>query len=81
MYFRFVAAVLLVVAAALLGVALEKRILALNRTLTLQQYRREQLEEQRVRLRFEMQRLGAPGRLIDEIDSGRIALELDRTAR
>jgi hypothetical protein len=81
MYFRFVAAVLLVVAAALFGVALEKRILALNRALTLQQYRADQLEEQHARLRFEMQRLGAPARLIDEIDSGRIALDLDRTER
>jgi hypothetical protein len=81
MYFRFVAAVLLVVVAALFGVALEKRILTLNRALTLQQYRTDQLEEHRVRLRLEMQQLGAPARLIDEIDSGRIALELDRTAR
>lgn len=75
MFFRFVFALLLVVAVSLLGVALEKRILALKRATALQQYRAEQLDEQGIRLRLRTQQLGAPARLIEDIDTGRIDLQ------
>ena len=62
MFFRFGAAVALIVAVSLLGIALEKRTLALRRAISLQTYRAEQLEERRVQLRLRCEQLGAPGR-------------------
>lgn len=76
MFFRFGAAVVLVVLIALLGIAIEKRNLSLRRSISLQDYRREQFLEQRARLRLQTEQLGAPGRLLDEVEAGRIPLEI-----
>ena len=78
MFFRFGTALVLVVIVSLLGIALEKRILSLKRTISLQHYRFEQLHEQRAHLRVRSEQLGAPGRLIDAIEAGVVELELAR---
>jgi hypothetical protein len=74
MFFRFGAAMLLVVAVSLLGIAVEKRSLALKRTISLQLYRAEQLRERCVRLRLRCEELGAPARLVQELESGQLDL-------
>ena len=76
MFFRFGAAVLLVVAVSLLGIALEKRNLSLRRTTSLQLYRAEQLQERCVRLRLQCEQLGAPARLMQVIEDGRLEFTL-----
>lgn len=68
MFFRFGAAVALIVAVSLLGIALEKRALALKRAISLQTYRAEQLEERRVQLRLRCGQLGAPARLLESVE-------------
>jgi len=68
MFFRFGAAVALIVAVSLLGIALEKRTLALKRSISLQTYRAAQLEERRVQLRLRCEQLGAPGRLLESLE-------------
>jgi hypothetical protein len=78
MFFRFGTAVVLIVIVSLLGIALEKRILSVKRTISLQHYRFEQLHEQRNRLRVRSEQLGAPSRLIDAIEGGSVELELVR---
>lgn len=67
MFFRFGAALLLVVIVALSGTALETQNLALKRSLSQQQYRMEVLLETQTRLRLETQRLGAPAKLFDAL--------------
>jgi hypothetical protein len=69
MFFRFGAAVALIVAVSLLGIALEKRTLALRRAISLQTYRAEQLDERRVQLRLRCEQLGAPGRLLESLET------------
>lgn len=69
MFFRFGAAVTLVVAVSLLGIALEKRALSLKRAISLQSYRAAQLEERRVQLRLRCEHLGAPARLLESLES------------
>jgi len=72
MFFRFGAAVLLIVVVSLLGIALEKRTLSLKRAITLQTYRAEQLQERCARLRLQCEQLGAPARLMQAIEDGRL---------
>lgn len=67
MFFRFGAALLLVVLVALIGAMLETQNLALKRSLSQQQYRMEVLQETQVRLRLESQRLGTPARLFEAL--------------
>jgi hypothetical protein len=76
MFFRFGAAVLLVVVVSLLGIALEKRTLTLKRTISLQLYRTEQLQERCVRLRLRSEELGAPARLMEAIEAGQLDVKL-----
>jgi len=78
MFFRFGAALVLVVIVSLLGIALEKRILSLKRTISLQHYRCEQLREQRAQLGVRSEQLGAPARLIQAVEGGAVELELAR---
>lgn len=78
MFFRFGTALVMVVIVSLLSIALEKRILSVKRTISLQHYRFEQLHEQRNRLRVRSEQLGAPSRLIDAIEDGSVELELVR---
>jgi hypothetical protein len=74
MFFRFAMAVALIVGVSLCGVALEKRTLSLQRAISLQHYRAEQLDEQRVRLRLHCEELGAPVRLLEMVESGRLTV-------
>lgn len=76
MFFRFGTALVLVVIVSLLGIALEKRILSLKRTISLQHYRFEQLHEQQAQLRVRSEQSGAPARLIEAIEGGAVELEL-----
>lgn len=74
MFFRFGAALMLVVSVALAGTALETQNLSLKRSISRQQYRLEVLLESQTSLRLESQRLGAPAKLLDAMDRGDAAL-------
>ena len=65
MYFRFGAAIVLLVVVSLAGIALEKRALSLKRAISLQHYRQQQLVEQRAQLRARVESLGSPATLED----------------
>ncbi len=67
MFFRFGAALLLVVLISLAGTALEKRNLELKRVVSRQSYRLEILQEQHAAKRVLAQQLGAPSRLLDQV--------------
>lgn len=80
MVFRFLVAIGLVVLVALAGVALEKRALELRREVSRQHFRESVLLEQQARLRLRTQEHGAPAKLIDALEDGRLVLEpLDTT--
>ncbi len=67
MFFRFCAALSLVVLIAAAGITLEKRLLDMKREQTLQVYRLAQLEEKYARLKLRSQELGAPSRLLESL--------------
>lgn len=71
MFFRFGAAIVLLVLIALANIALEKRNLATKQSLSLQVYRHDQLQDEYAKLRLRTQQLGAPARLIEEIERPR----------
>ena len=75
MFFRFGCAVVLVVLVSLGGVALEKENLRLRREVSRQHYRLDVLRNEQARLRLRTQELGAPTRLIDSIESGKLNLK------
>jgi len=68
MFFRFGVALALVVLISLAGTALEKRTLQLKRAVSRQHYRLDVLEERLAAERVIAQRIGAPSRLIDQLD-------------
>jgi hypothetical protein len=72
MYFRFGSALVLAVLVAFAGIAIEKQCLALKRSIIRQQYRREVLGDEYARLRLETQQLGAPIRLFQALEQGRL---------
>lgn len=74
MFFRFGAALILIVGVALTGTALETQNLALKRSLSQQQYRMDVLLESQAKLRLETQRLGAPAKLFDALERGDASL-------
>lgn len=69
MYFRFGAALVVVVLISLAGTALEKRNLELRRTVSHQQYRLDVLLQQYAAHRVQAQQLGAPIRTIEQVDA------------
>ena len=69
MFFRFGAALVLVVLISLAGTGLEKRNLELKRVVSRQSYRLEILQEQHAAKRVLAQQLGAPSRLVDQFDA------------
>lgn len=75
MYFRFASAVILVVLVSLAGVAIEKRTLESRREVSRQYYRLEVLRDAHAGLRLRTQKLGAPVRLIEEIEAGRLEVQ------
>lgn len=72
MFFRFGSAIVLVVLISLAGIALEKRNLAYRRGLSRQHYQMDVLLETHASLRLRTQQMGAPVRLIDSLESGRL---------
>jgi hypothetical protein len=74
MFFRFGAAMALVVAVALAGTAMENRSLALRRAISHQRYQLDVLIEKQARLRVAAQRAGAPAQLIEPLEQGRLKL-------
>jgi hypothetical protein len=74
MYFRFGCALILVTLVSVAGIAIEKQCLTLRRALSRQQYRYDALCELSSRLRLKTQQLGAPSRLYEALETGRIAL-------
>ena len=74
MFFRFGAALFLIVVIALVGTTLEKRNLELKRAISQQQYRQEALLDSHVRLRLEAERLGTPARLLGPLERGELPL-------
>ncbi|MEX0700469.1 MAG: hypothetical protein WD069_00080 [Planctomycetales bacterium] len=82
MLFRFASAIALVVFVSLIGTALEKRNLELRRDTIAQRYRTDALCESHASLRARTQQLGAPARLIDDLEAERIPLRVpDRASR
>ena len=74
MFFRFGSAIVLVVLISLAGVGLEKRSLELRREVSRQHYRLDVLLETHARHRLRTQQLGAPVRLIDALEQGKLEL-------
>ena len=74
MFFRFGAAMSLVVAVSLAGTAIESRSLHLRRVISHQRYQHEVLVEQHAQLRVAAQRAGAPAQLIEPLEQGRLQL-------
>ena len=70
MFFRFGAALFLVVLIALSGTTLEKQSLQLKRAISHQQYRLDELLDSHVRLRLEAQRVGTPAQLLGPLERG-----------
>lgn len=69
MFFRFGVGLLLVLVTSLAGTALEKRNLELKRAVSRQYYRLERLQEQYAGKRVLAQQLGAPNRLVGQVDA------------
>ncbi|MCA9039949.1 MAG: hypothetical protein KDA65_06315 [Planctomycetaceae bacterium] len=69
MFFRFGAAILLIVLICLIGIAIEKQNLDLRRDLSRQHAQSEELLEAHARLRLQTQQLGATSRLMREAPS------------
>lgn len=62
MFFRFAAALTLVVAVSMVQVGLEKQSLRLRRSVSRQYYQMDELLELHAQLRLDIQRLSAPSR-------------------
>jgi len=71
MYFRFGAAIVLIVVVSVIGVALEKQSLTYRRAISRQRYRMDVLVEQYAQMRLQAQRLGAPARTIKSLEEQR----------
>jgi hypothetical protein len=67
-FFRFGAALALVVVIALAGTALETQNLALKRSISQQQYQLEVLVESQAGLKLDAQRLGTPAKLFEALE-------------
>jgi len=74
MYFRFGLALIIVIAISFAGAGIEKENLRLQQQLARQQSRRDLLVEKIATARVESQQLGAPPRLLQAIEDGRIVL-------
>jgi len=68
---RFVAAIALLVAISLAGVAIDNRELALKRRISLETFRADQLETKAVQLRLYVEQLQTPERLKMAMEAAR----------
>jgi hypothetical protein len=75
MFFRFGSAVALVVLVALVGVGLEKQNLELRRQVSRQRFRLDVLVNQHAQMRLRTQQLGAPVRMIEELENGKLQVQ------
>ena len=75
MFFRFGCALCLAAAVSVIGVAIEKATLVTRREVSRQHYQTDVLREEHARLRLKTQQLGAPKRLIESIEQGRVSLK------
>ncbi len=66
MFFRFAAALTLVVAVSMVQIGLEKQSLRLRRSVSRQYYQMDELLELHAQLRLDIQRLAAPSRFFAE---------------
>lgn len=69
MFFRFAAALMLVVAVSMAQVGLEKQSLRLRRQVSRQYYQMDELLELHAQLRLDIQKLSAPSQYVAEIES------------
>ena len=74
MFFRFGSTVVIVVLISLAGIAIEKQNLSLRRELSRQRYRTDVLLEEHARLRLQTQQMGAPNRMIDALENGKLEI-------
>lgn len=72
MFFRFLCAVALIVLISLAGVGLEKESLETRRKISKQHYQMEILRESFAKMRLRVQELGAPEKLIESVEEGKI---------
>ena len=72
MFYRFGGALILLVIIALSGIAIEKRNLTLRRTVSHQKFRQDVLMEEHAVHRLKAQQLGAPGRLMNDLDAAEL---------
>ena len=79
MYFRFGVALAIVIAVSICGVIIEKENLRLQHQITQQQFRQDRLVQQIASARVESQQLGAPPRLLQAVEDGRIVLPTPKT--
>ncbi|MCY2962658.1 MAG: hypothetical protein NT069_03245 [Planctomycetota bacterium] len=66
---RFLCALLLVVIIAITGTRLEKQNRELSRQISLQHRRAQVLKREYAQVRLRAQRLGAPARILDQVES------------
>ena len=74
MFFRFCSAIVLVVLVSLVGTVIEKGNLVLRREVTRQHYRLNVMLEAHAKLRLKTQQMGAPIRVIETLENGKLEL-------
>jgi hypothetical protein len=78
MFFRFAAALMLVVAVSMAQIGLEKQSLRLRRSVSRQYYQMDELLELHAQLRLDIQQLSAPSHFLAE---SALSLESERPSR
>lgn len=68
MVFRFLCALALFVAVTAIGIWIERQNLDWNRVVSRQHYQREIFEENIARLKTEVEELGAPARILEQLN-------------
>ena len=75
MFFRLAAAIGILTAIALAAIALEKQNLSLKRSISLQHYQLQRLQEKRCRLVLRTEELASPARLLESWEARPVDLE------
>ena len=78
MFFRFGSTLVLLVLVSTAGVALEKRTLALRRSVSRQHYRMDVLRDEYAKMRLRTQQLAGPLRTVDALDAGKLSVDRPR---
>lgn len=69
-FFRFATAIAVVTAVGLVSIALEKQILSLKRSISLEHYRTSHLQEEQAQLQLRVARLKRPDHLLQQLVHG-----------